>query len=235
MMINSSLFIIVLLVCQFSFSQNTHLATYKIKYLFREETMDPEAYTRLKALTTNEDDVELKLIFTNNKAISVVNDEYINGSNRMAFVLCLCSESKFYNVKDNVVKYNNKAQRFLGIEDNKYLITDALNDEKWVLEEESKQINGFKVYKATKVYTTVDGKNEPIVAWYAPELPYPYGPNGYSGLPGLIFQVQQGVQMFTLDKVLFDQAIEIPEEPANGIIISKQEYSQIMYDKTEGL
>src|SRR5690606_10354663 len=144
-------------------------------------------------------------------------------------------EPKFYNLEDNIILYNNKAQKFLGIEENKYLITEVLNDEKWILEEESKEISGFRVYKATKAYTTVDGKKEPIIAWYAPELPYPYGPNGYGGLPGLIFQVQQGVQMFTLDKILFEQSDNIPNEPVNGIVISKQEYNQIIFDKTKGL
>src|SRR5690606_17594731 len=114
-------------------------------------------------------------------------------------------------------------------QDGKYLITDTLMDENWTVETESKVINDFEVLKATKIKTDAEGNKILIIAWFAPEIPYSFGPNGYAGLPGLIVQVQEGNQMFTLSKIEFEQKIEIPEEPTEGEIMTTEEYKKMEY------
>jgi len=72
--------------------------------------------------------------------------------------------------------------------DQLYLIEGPSNQIKWELTNETKSILGYTSYKAT--YTKIEmGKPIPIEAWYAPELPYNFGPMEYHGLPGLILEI----------------------------------------------
>lgn len=55
---------------------------------------------------------------------------------------------------------------------------------KWTLTNETKSIEGFSVQKATGTY---GGRN--WIAWFSTDLPFPYGPYVFYGLPGLILEV----------------------------------------------
>ncbi len=63
----------------------------------------------------------------------------------------------------------------------------------WVLHTETKLIDGYLCYKATTedvVVNTDKTWRHPITAWYCPKIPFPFGPLGYGGLPGLILELQ---------------------------------------------
>ena len=63
----------------------------------------------------------------------------------------------------------------------------------WQLHDTTQAVAGYSCRKATYEYTFVDlddvEKRVHVTAWYAPDLPYPYGPAGYDGLPGLILEL----------------------------------------------
>lgn len=63
----------------------------------------------------------------------------------------------------------------------------------WNLLDETKRIGKYTVYKA-QGYKMVEGRNglvkRDFTAWYTPEIPVQYGPYLYSGLPGLVLEVQ---------------------------------------------
>lgn len=54
----------------------------------------------------------------------------------------------------------------------------------WKLMDETKIINTINCKKAE---VTFKGRN--WIAWYSPEIPFPYGPMKFSGLPGLIVKI----------------------------------------------
>jgi len=54
----------------------------------------------------------------------------------------------------------------------------------WNILEETKQIKGYKVQKAT---TSFAGRN--YIAWFSPEIPIAEGPYKFNGLPGLILEI----------------------------------------------
>lgn len=88
----------------------------------------------------------------------------------------------------------------------------------WRLVDETKVINTIICKKAE---VTFKGRN--WIAWYAPEIPLPYGPYKFSGLPGLIVKI-------TDDKGDFDFELvkSIPASKLNGklITIKKSRYTE---------
>ena len=112
-----------------------------------------------------------------------------------------------------------------------YLVSDTLQKVDWNITKEEKEIAGITTRKAT--FKTKDG--DEITAWYAPKLPYKIGPETYSGLPGLILQIdvytetqEKGIlgKHFVAKKVEFlkkDTEIEFPK----GKTISFEEAERI--------
>ena len=80
-------------------------------------------------------------------------------------------------------------------------ITEPYNKFNWQITGETKQIGQYTCRKATGTYTketTCCGIiTIPVVAWFAPSLPFPFGPMGYDGLPGLVLEVTQGEEIPT--------------------------------------
>ncbi len=75
-----------------------------------------------------------------------------------------------------------------------YLIRDKIKGAgEWKISSASKMIDGFKVFKATTTEVTENRKGKfehEVIAWFAPELSFSYGPVGYGGLPGLILELE---------------------------------------------
>jgi GLPGLI family protein len=79
------------------------------------------------------------------------------------------------------------------------------NDFNWQISTQTKDIGGYKCYKAagTKIIFGVNGPvNIPVMAYFTPSLPINAGPNGYSGLPGLILELQIKNIVFGATKIM---------------------------------
>ncbi len=66
-----------------------------------------------------------------------------------------------------------------------YIWAERWPVQEWRLEEDVKEIIGYTCKKAT-----VDFRGRHYTAWYAPEIPLPYGPWSFHGLPGLILEIK---------------------------------------------
>ena len=64
---------------------------------------------------------------------------------------------------------------------NKYHYSEPIPQQQWTMAEGDSTILGYTCHKAT---TRFRGRD--YVAWYTEEIPYPYGPYKFGGLPGLI-------------------------------------------------
>lgn len=93
-----------------------------------------------------------------------------------------------------------------------FIVKEALN-KNWTLTNESKLIGVYKCFKATTedvVVTKEKTFRHPITAWYCPEIPFPYGPLSYGGLPGLILELQTKNGVYGVKKIDLKQTpIEI--------------------------
>lgn len=122
-----------------------------------------------------------------------------------------------------------KLESFDGI----YLID--LSPVQWKLENKQKIINGYKCYKAIGEQITSTKGNEvnSIVAWYAPDIPFNFGPIGYNGLPGMILSLTtRGEQYLLKDLQLNKDETEI-NKPIKGKRMTYLEFVGMFEEKVE--
>ncbi len=100
---------------------------------------------------------------------------------------------------------------------------------KWKLTKETKNISGYKCYKATYTYIQKwRGREFPweVVAWYSPEIPLQYGPIRYSGLPGLILELSENKLGFVVDKIKFSKEKVKIKIPNKGEVLTEEEVNK---------
>ena len=116
--------------------------------------------------------------------------------------------------------------------DYKFRIFSSNSKWKWKLKNESKKISGYQCFKATTTLITKNAKgtfNKEIVAWYAPELPFNFGPKDYSGLPGLILELTVGKRLYYVEKIKFNPKKKVKiEKPNKGKIVTYKELDSLM-------
>ena len=101
----------------------------------------------------------------------------------------------------------------------------------WKLENETKQIGAYLCYKATSEQVVINPKTtfkHPIVAWYCPSIPFNVGPKGYSGLPGLILELQVRNITWGATKIELSKENKIIEKPKKGKLITEEEFKKII-------
>jgi GLPGLI family protein len=102
-----------------------------------------------------------------------------------------------------------------------WLIKD--NVLQWELVNESKVINGHTCYKAIAYEEVNKEEGEQIKflieAWYNPDIPLPYGPSIYCGLPGLILELthERGL-IFKAKKIKFKKRKSPIQRPEGEVI-----------------
>lgn len=109
-------------------------------------------------------------------------------------------------------------------------IKDTVNL-KWKLGNKSDTIAG---YYCKNAYTSFRGRN--YIAWYTPDVPLPYGPYKFSGLPGLIVKINdiQNSHIFEL-KGLENHSFAILQENKKTIKMSKEECDKAIKNYKTGL
>lgn len=66
----------------------------------------------------------------------------------------------------------------------------------------------------------------PIVAWFAPSLPYSYGPKYFTGLPGLILELTDRKVTFLASSIIILKDEELPIDFPKGKTISQEDYTK---------
>lgn len=92
----------------------------------------------------------------------------------------------------------------------------------WQLTQETKIINNYKAFKATR-------SNGKVIAWYTPQIPVGFGPKGEYGLPGLILELEIGNIVFNATKISLNPKEKIVvKEPKRGKRVSFAEYKKLI-------
>lgn len=87
----------------------------------------------------------------------------------------------------------------------------------WELADETKIINTITCKKAK-----VEFKGRNWIAWYAPEIPLPYGPMKFSGLPGLIIKITDEKEDYDIELV---KSLPVSQLKGKFISIKKSRYT----------
>jgi len=134
-----------------------------------------------------------------------------------------------YNLKDKLLVQNDLlGQDIYGVEPLK---------NNWILSNETKLIDNYLCYKATNVFTVINGTkvfNHPVIAWYCPQLPYPYGPAGYGNLPGLILELQVRNAVYGAKSIQLNSALNFDIKSLEKIKILSEKQLEEAYHKLNG-
>lgn len=149
----------------------------------------------------------------------------------------------------DILYKNLKEQRYTmetEIQGKAFLIKDSIQNKKWQLSGETKNIGNYTCYKAVfkdSITTTTfsdEGKMEKVkkekttTAWYTPQIPTSNGPADFGGLPGLILEINDGKLTLVCSKIVMnpEDRFEI-EEPKKGKEVSQAKFDEIQDKKTK--
>lgn len=197
---------------------------------------------------------ELEL-FKNNTTLRSFFENAMSSSYKINFGLIITKEgSKFFD-KEILENENNPGQKrftlamsgYKGIVYNlekKVLINNQLLGKNiysegdlqrnWILTNETKLIDNYLCYKATNIYKVTNGEkifNHAVIAWFCPKLPYPFGPNGYGNLPGLILELQVRNIVFGAKIIKLDSELDFEIKFLDKIKILNPKEIEEAYDK----
>lgn len=148
-------------------------------------------------------------------------------SGKNSFVLAFCSGFGVYYKNRNL----NENYHEFSIEELGDFILILNESQKWELTNESKMINNLLCYRANTeqlVNTDTGIFKFPIIAWYCPEIPLPYGPKEFGGLPGLILELQERNALFGVKKIELSSSKKIEiEKPIKGKLTTEAEFKKI--------
>ncbi len=156
---------------------------------------------------------------------------------------------------------NNKTKAFLQDQEffgKQFLITDKLPELVWKMETETKQIGQYLCFKATTIKKVDDmdwrsmrrpkkgSENEEalpeppkeitVTAWYTMQIPVSQGPGEYSGLPGLILEINADRTTILCTKITLNPTEkEIIKVPTKGKVVTKEAYNAIVKKKMKEL
>lgn len=167
-------------------------------------------------------------------------------ANEMEFTLLCAKDKSYFEVKEKLYTQESLADIALvranyngrTLQEKMYSYTEfdselypqkvILKKEipKWELSAEKKNISGFECYKGITTYTVINSAgtfNNIVEAWYCPEINFSFGPLGYGGLPGLIFELKIKDAVYGLTNLDFNPITkEIPNLKKYTIVSQKE-------------
>lgn len=184
----SVLFIIVLNTVRLN-AQQTEQTLFKITYSFKHQ------YDTSLAVEPYKTNVQLKIGKTNSQfsnyiqQVSKANNSSINPSNNSNLITVIGKPTTIVKSKeiDHTTIYQlphvSKLIQIKNIGFQDYLIETELPSINWKVENDTKIIGGYTCQKAIGYF-----RGRTYLVWFAPELPFEYGPWKLNGLPGVILE-----------------------------------------------
>jgi len=202
----------------------------------KQKVRSEEVKKHLLGMSQAFDLMEFRLYFTKDKSSFDIVDK-INTVDEFSYNSAL-SRVKGCYYKDLLTKEKIKSIEFAG---SLYNILIPYDEYKWDITNETKMISGYKCYKAICVYEEYDTRRKKNLVfnpevWFAPKIPFPFGPRGLDGLPGLVLEgkFSSGIYFYATD-IKFsikNKNFEL-EKPRKGMNVSNDEFKKIQIELIE--
>ena len=229
---NKFIYILLFLLIQNTFSQiNSGIVEYKkirLKKVFKKnekiKSANFETFSKIEnSINEIQKEIIFNLLYKDGKSFFEVRKKMSISKNRF-FKMSLGPEgiSKYYNSEKEIIRQVNAFGEDFLISKPKY---------NWDLKKETKKIGKYTCYKATmveKIKTRKGVKNVLIQAWYTSEVNIPYGPIGYSGLPGLIIELKRNNIKYYATKINLTPGEDLLiKKPTKGKKVTQEEFYDI--------
>ncbi|TXI67991.1 MAG: GLPGLI family protein [Flavobacterium sp.] len=200
--------------------------------------------------------IEYKLVIGYDEKLSndVILKPYLEkaqeGAKQISFFLSFNKEASFFEMNDFVKDENTEFAKAFSVATNSYytlansekkikqvdnhfgqFIVNYHEKTEWELENETKYIGEHLCYKASSEQIVINSKGtfkHPITAWYCPNIPFSFGPKGYTALPGLILELQERNLIYGAFKIDLKKENDIIAEPKKGKVLTEEEYNKII-------
>lgn len=220
------LFFLSLIFSFNAYSQSSGTVTYHFYIpLAVDDIKDEEAKKFISNIKELANSQEFTLKFNKTRSSFEYLDELNYDSERDRKVNDIAKAA--YTSDDTYIDFFNKIM--IKIMSDGTLIKSTIESEKWEIKNETKTIGTYLCYKAVTHESFINRKGEPktreIICWFAPVLPYSFGPKTFNGLPGLILELTEDNKTFTASKIeLSDKEMDI--NLPKGKKTSKEEYEK---------
>jgi GLPGLI family protein len=111
------------------------------------------------------------------------------------------------------------------------------NEIEWTLSRDTLRIDDYLCYKATtnRIIHNSEGEHKLVVtAWYTPDIPLNFGPDGYGGLPGLILRLENNGTVTSLKRIQFSDKKDIKIViPTKGKKVDEIEFNEVISERFE--
>lgn len=152
---------------------------------------NPEVYEDLVKVFETIPKMEIVVYMNDSKSLQFIADSSVVGESKFILGSARSRLPGFdFTYIDNVAgKYFNQFQfKKENIEE-----ADMLSHLHWEITAETKEIDGHKCYKAVSHLYQDDPEyaGDNVVVWFCPDIPFPFGPHKYAGLPGLVVELHK--------------------------------------------
>ncbi len=218
--------IILFLFFTLKFFSQSGVITYEIKVEQQGGDVPKQFSELLKKSLDYANKQKFELTFTKNKSRfnpiqrSNIENDYDQKAETLAR-LAFSTGSDFF--------YDNQLETEIEKKGDGTLLKAINSNTNWEITTESKTISSYLCYKAILKISFVNRKGvsgiHTITAWFAPSLPFPFGPKNFYGLPGLILELYENKTTYLANKiVLTDKEFKI--DFPKGKTIPKEEYDK---------
>lgn len=228
-----STFTIFLLAFLQTVAQQNSKAIYTLKAgneLSQTKSDNPIVQQLLLSFSENSKDAEYALVFNKTESyFFLIDKKELKIENQTEFdKLQLFNYSVYTNLVDKIIIKQPEP-----IEQTTFLIKTEFGKQQWELTSEEKLIDGYKCFKA--ILKNDVNQSYSAVAWYAPEIPYSYGPIEYNNLPGLILELTLNENFtFYLTQLNLNSKENIRiDKPEKGKVVTQTQYQEELKKYTD--
>jgi GLPGLI family protein len=189
------------------------------------ENLSKEDVSEIKERITAAENQKFLLTFNTEKSKFVQNKTLEFEDNHQKFINGLSSIS----YTTNYDFYTDITKNSIVLANGGTLMEKNIDKEAWVVSNESKTIDKYLCYKATKniTYLARDGKDKQriITAWFTPSIPFSFGPKEFCGLPGLILELQDRQTIFYAKIITLTDDKTVKIEFPRGKPVNEKDYN----------